>query len=385
MALKDAASIPGDVATGKQQLDASLIPRLANASLMSSPLPPEAQGLGFGSRAAQPSTDQLLSTGANGFNAWRNSDLRYDPYQFANWAQQQKQGLVNEGINTLPSGAPDLHSILEGMSNVPSGALDLTPADLDRWRKELGNTAKGSVVANPTQAAAAGRAKTAFSDFLSAALPTSVVDGSLTPAMQGAVQDYRDSVANYAAGKRSQFVNNLDQNSELQAARAHSGHAGGNPIRQNVAGVLRVNPTTGLSIADRQGLNDPEQAALWNVVQGSVPSNTVRTASNLAGGGLGHAGAIGGILAAKEGYEHGGVPGAIIGGSVPFIGTALRKLDNALASRRLNAADELIRSRSPLAAQTPPQAAFTLSPTAQQRLSRAMLAQQYPQSQDNAP
>ena len=167
--------------------------------------------------------------------------------------------------------------------------------------------------------------------------------------MQSAVQGYRDANANYAAGKQASFIDNLGENAELQNARAHSGHAGGNPIRQNAASALRVNPITGISQADRAGLSDDAQDVLRQVPDPTSPwPNRIRTTSNLTGGGLGHAGLIGALIAAKEGYEAGGAMGGLAGASLPYIGVGLRGADEALAKGRLNNASDFVRSSAPL-------------------------------------
>lgn len=375
-AAKDAASIPGDVANNKQPLDASIIPRLTSAAMMVNTPGAGSEAVGFGAKSVSAPTDALLSAGSQGFNDWRASPLRYDPHQFANWAQQQKQGLIENGPSARS--APDLHEIIDGMSNPPPGALDATPREVQNWRQEFSDLARSNVATNPVQSTAADRLKRSFSEFLANAPPTNAVDGALTPEMQSSVQGYKDANANYAAGKQASFVDNLGENADLQNASAHSGHAGGNPIRQNVKSALRVNPVTGINQADRAGLSDAAQDVLGQVPAPVGPwANRIRTTSNLAGGGLGHAGLIGALIAAREGYEAGGIPGAAAGAALPFVGVGLRGADESLTRGRLNNASNFIRSSAPLSqtgGYTIPR--IQVGPETQGRLARALLMQQ---------
>lgn len=383
---KDAASIPGDVLTGKQPLDQSAVGRLANAAMLASGTSPAAGAVGFGARSVAAPTDDLLRAGVQGFNDWRASPLRYDPYNNANWAQQAKQDLIANGPRERA--APDLHAILDGMSSVPNGALDFTPAEQQQWRQEFSDLERSNKATNPVQSAAAGRLKRSFSDFLASTPPTSSVDGLMDPATAEAVQGYRNANANYAAGKQAQFVDNIESNADLGNDAAHSGHNGDNVLRQQVKSALRVNPITGVNMADRAGLNDASQDALRQVISpDSVWPNRIRTAGNLLGGGLGHAGALGALIAAKEGYEYGGLPGAIAGGSAPFLGTALKEAAENMTKNRLNNASEVVRQGAPLSqtgGYTSPR--FSVDPQTSLKLARALAGSQWqPQEQLNAP
>ncbi len=378
---KDAATLPHDVAAGNVDMNdpaqaAQIAGRVANAALLASPVSPGSIGSTI-ARDAAPSAEALLQTGGNGFDAWRASGVESPVQPVADWAAQFQQGLLRDGIKNLPAGAPSTHAILDELASPVPGAVPFNAGDLDAIRKSFGKTAQGAG-ANNTERLAADRAENSFLDFLSRDHDPGVVD----PSNEDAAAILRNAIGNWGAGKRSVLINNLDTNAELQEMRAHSGHAGSNPIRQNVASAIRLNPATGESLASRFGLDKPEIGALKNVVAGDRASNAIRTASNLMGGGLGHAGAIGGILGAKEGYEAGGVPGLIVGGSLPFVGTGLRKVDQYLASRRLADADNLVRLRSPLAQETganiPTAPVF---PTAQSRLVKALLLSQTPQNQ----
>ena len=367
-ALKDAATLPGDVATGKASLnDPNMVGRVVNAAMLATPVGPEA----IGSKVLAPTAEDLFAKGGAGFDAWRNGGLNLPAQAPKDWARQFQSGLNAEGILDVPAGAPSTHAILNRIQT--SGDLPATPAELDAIRKSFGHIAAGAGP-NATERMAAGRGRNDFLSFLENAAPQDVVAGT-APAVE-ATQGLRDAIGNWAAAERSNTINTLEDNAELRADAAHSGHAGSNPLRQVVASGLRVNPATGQSYFSRSGFSPEEIAALRNdVVKGGQPDNAVRTAANMAGGGLGHMGFIGALLAGKEGYEHGGIPGALIGGSIPFVGSGLRKLDNALIAKRLADVDNMVRMRSPLAQQMdlPQEAVF---PMMQNKLVRALAAQQ---------
>jgi len=377
--LKDAASIPGDVLTGKSSLsDPNMAGRMANAALLASPVTPAA----LGGNVLAPSTEDLFREGGAGFDAWRNSGLDRPAEDAKNWARQFQGNLNAEGILNVPAGAPSTHAILDRIQ--ASGAPTATPAELDAIRKSFVHTI-GGAGANATERMAGARARNDFLSFLENAAPQDVVAGT-APAV-AATQGLRDAIGNWAAAERSNTLNTLEDNAELRAQASHSGHAGSNPLRQTVASALRINPATGQSFASRSGFSPEEIDALRSeVVQGAPVNNAVRTAANMAGGGLGHMGFIGSLLAAKEGYEQAGAMGAAIGASVPFVGSALRKLDNALAARRLAEVDNMVRMRSPLAQQMGADGGLpstVVFPTAQNKLVRALQVQQMGLPPDN--
>jgi hypothetical protein len=390
-AARSAATLPGDVATGKVDMNdpsqgGSNAQRVLSAALLASP----ARAASVDSalvKLGSPTTESLYGAGGKGFDAWRNSSLQYDPQGAATWATQFQQGLNKEGVLDVPAGAPSTHAILGKVANPPPNALDMEPGDLDSIRKSFVKTAQGAG-ANATERTAANDAKASFLDWLQNAKPTNgtptnaptnaMAQPTATAAGADAVGGLRAAIGNWAAASRGDLLDNISSNAELRDEVSHSGHGGGNPLRQAVAAALRRNPSTGQNLLSRSGFNDEEQAA----VRAAIPGGVVRTASNLAGGGLGHAGAVGGILAAKEGFETGGIPGAIVGGSLPFIGSGLRALDRGAVSKGLANASDLVRSRSPLA-DTGAISTVTPSmfPTVQSRLIRALMAQQGQQQQ----
>lgn len=385
-AMKSAVTLPGDVATGKVDMNdpaqaGSNTARVLSAAMMEGPARASSMN-GAAAKLGAPGTGALYTAGRQGFDDWRNSGLQYAPQDAADWATQFQQGLNKNGILPVSAGAPSTHSILDAIANPPSGSLPMEAGDLDSIRKSFVNTAQGAG-ANNTERMAANDAKRSFLDFMQNASPINAPPAAVAGPAAGAaganaVGGLRDAIGNWAAASRGDLLDNIDSNAELRDEVSHSGHGGGNPLRQGVAASLRLNPSTGQNLLGRNGFNDAEQDA----VRASVGGGPVRTASNMAGGGLGHAGALGAILAAREGYEAGGVPGAVAGASLPFVGSALRGLDQSSVAGKLAAASDLVRSRSPLA-QSGAVGSVTpnMTPMLVSKLARAMAAQQGGQGQ----
>jgi hypothetical protein len=106
----------------------------------------------------------------------------------------------------------------------------------------------------------------------------------------------------------------------------------GNTIRQKFRSIL----------ANPRGYSDEEIAAMRSIVRGSYTQDALRIAGNILGGG----GGLGSLASAAAGHAAEGMAGAI---GFPAMGMGVRQLGNMLTVRKVNALDEMIRSRSPLA------------------------------------
>ena len=164
--------------------------------------------------------------------------------------------------------------------------------------------------------------------------------------MSGPAEDAAEALANargnYAAAMRSDKLTGVADASDLRAAAANSGMNLDNSIRQRVVSILN-------SPKQSAGFSPDELAALNQVARGTAPRNVLRWVGNLFGGGGGlGAVASGGVSGAIGDAAGGPILGAIAGAGVPAAGFAAKQLANALASKSLSAADELVRQRSPL-------------------------------------
>lgn len=368
-------TLPGDVATGKvDPMSTAGITRAADMAAIATPVAPGA-GMARAGVAPIPSTQALQDAAGAGYDAARAMGVEYSPTHVADMAQGVQSNLL--GTSVLPSLAPQTHAVLNSLQAVPSvsqfppGANATVPGvrlgDLDAARKILGKVSQN--FNNPIDAGAAKQAQAAIDDFVTNPPQNAVMAG---PAA-AAADTITDARANAAAAFRSDRLNGVADAADLRASAANSGANIGNSTRQRIASLL-LNPKTA------SGFNDEETDALRGVVQGSPVANALRTSSNLIGGGGGLGKMIADGAGVAIGAHFGGTEGAVMGGGlVHGLGSALKSAQNSADTKALSAADELVRSRSPLAdalaAQTPPvlqQYAGT------QAIARALAAPQAP-------
>lgn len=182
-----------------------------------------------------------------------------------------------------------------------------------------------------------------------------------------------DARGNYAAGKRSDKLTGLDEAAELRAAASHSGQNGDNAARQRIASLL-LNPK------QAAGYSSEELAALEEVVRGTASRNALRFVGNLAGGGGGLGAVVTGGVAGAAGGSIGGPLGAVAGAAIPAVGFGAKKVANALTSRAVDRADELVRMRSPLYEQMMSDASMSaVAPERRAAIVRALMAAQQEQ------
>jgi hypothetical protein len=374
-----AATLPGDVATGKVDPNSpEAIGRSFDLAGVASPINPAARagdmaipGVTQAFTAAKitpPTADALRAAASAGYNSARDMGVEYASPAVANMANGVQQDLNANGI--LANLAPKTHAILDQLQAVPTGPSTVPFGNLDAARKAFGFASQD--FANPTEQHAAGLAKNALDDFVTNPAPTSVVAGPAAAASDVLTQ----ARANAAAAFRSDRLNGIEDAAGLSAAAANSGANIGNATRTRVKSLL-------LSDSASSGYNPAEIAALRGVTEGTPVSNTARVLGTLMGGGGGMHGALSLLGGAAVGHEAAGIPGAIAGATVPLAGALAKHIDNSLTRGRLTSADELVRQRSPLAA-----AMMTNSPLAtpasRAALVRAMMLQSPPDPQ-NAP
>ena len=336
-------TLPRDVVTGKVDPESQEgMERALQLAAIATPMSVASRaGEGFMGAAlpgvvpkvAAPSVEALRSASSMGYDAARDMGVEYSSPSVADMAAKVQGSLNDRGM--LAPLAPQTHAILDKLQSVPDGSSSVPLSSLDAARRAFGHAA--GTFTNPTEQLAAKHAQNDIDDFVANPDPANVVAGPAAAA--GKV--ISDARANYAAAARSSRINGIEDAGELQAAAANSGANGGNAIRQRTKSIL-LNPK---AIA---GYNPEETAALRSVVMGTTPSNLARRVGNMAGGGGGWGSAMTGLASSVVGGQTLGTPGAILGAAVPFIGQASKHIDNALTAGRLQAADEMVRQRSPL-------------------------------------
>lgn len=380
------AALSGAMGQGTQEATGN--ERLATAAGL-------APGLAAGGIAAirgrapeVPSATALRDAGAAGYDAVRASGLEINPTAVSDLAVRLQNDLTRQGFGSAV--APTTHSILDTIANppaLPAGATRVaTINDIMALRQNLGN-----VSGSRQDATAGGQARRAVDDFLSSVDPaditapkstaqiipnpgggfdihtngpwgvlyaTDMAQAQSMAAKYGGGADpaaiaktYGNANANYAAAQRSNALTGelsradtgVIERAENQAAAGGSGQNLDNAIRQRTRSIIQ-DPS---AVA---GFSTPEIEALRNVVNGGWVQNRLRDYSNITGGGRGLGAAFAGLMSGFGSAPYvGGLKGTLIGASIPLSGSIAKTLENSMSRRQLNRADELVRSRSPLA------------------------------------
>lgn len=374
-AVKRSFMLPGDVATGKvDPMSPEGRARALEMAATFSPMP-AATRAGEGGmvalRQAQPevpTTNALRTAAKEGYDTARSLGVDYSPKHVSGLAGSIAQDLNGAGF--VPKNAPTAHGLLDDLATPPvagPGETVLTPFDnLHAARKAfriLSQERKdGQLTPN---AAAASRALGKIDQFLENPPEGAVLRGP----GQEAGQILKDANGNYAAASRSDTLNGIDDAAELRAAAANSGKNIGNSVRSRVASLL-LNPKK------LSGFSPEEIDALRGVTEGTATRNVMRDVGNLFGGGGGLGAVVSGGVAGAGAASatHNPLVGGLIGFGVPAVGFAAKAGENALTRRALGAADEMVRSRSPLARELQNNAPMIEQyPIARQALVRALM------------
>ena len=346
--LKRAFTLPGDVATGKvDPMSPEGIQRASELAAIASPMSAASragEGGAIGLRQAladAPTAEALRDAGKAGYQQAREAAVDFYPGAVNDMAASLKSSLNDTGL--LKELAPTTHKWLDDLATQqPSGTV-APLSGLVAARQAFARVGRQIDPATraPTQdAVAAQRVLGVLDEFLQKPSAGSVVSGDAA----GAGEALARANANYAAGMRSNQVNGIEDAADLGAAAANSGQNIGNTIRQRVKSLL-LNPK------QSAGYSPDELAALREVTEGTPVRNTARYVGNLLGGGGGLGAVVTGGVGGAAGGAIGGPFGVLAGAASPLLGVLSKKADNAMTRGALNAADELIRKRSPLFAE----------------------------------
>jgi hypothetical protein len=381
--LKRSFSLPGEVYRGEmptqlpdQGTNPELIKRTAEAAAIVSPINPAVRSgspaIAGVAQAMQrqrppvPTAAELKTATDAGYQTARGLGVDYRGPAVANMAEIVKANLMREGIH--PEDAARTYVKLDKLSSPPPGA-NASFSELESARRAFNNIAydESSSVSN-TDRRAARAAIAAIDDFFQNPTPASVLAG---PA--GAVAEVaRAARGNAAAGFRSQDLVNNQASAELKSAVANSGRNIDNAIRQRAG--YRADP---LHPERLFGYSADEKAAILEVAKGTATRNRLRDVGNLLGGG-GGLGQLLSIAAGAAAGSHAGPVGAGVGAIVaPAVGLTSKTVANALSRRAMTAADELVRSRSPLYQSRVAAAPMVAAPTAsKEAILKALLLSQ---------
>jgi hypothetical protein len=344
-AIKRAVTLPGDVFTGKTDpMSDEGIGRAVELGAFASPLN---SGIRAGDMAIPgvakmlrrpdvppPSAQALKDAAKSGYDQIRDMGVDYRSDAVRDLANGLRAELETDGI--IAELAPKTFGVLSKLQSPPDGSI-ASLAGIEAARRTFRHAAKD--FSNPTEQLAAKRVVDGLDRFVERGDPRTVVAGPATEAGRVAGM----ARGNYAAAKRSDRLNDLEDTATRRAEASNSGQNIDNTIRQRIASLLQ-------DPKKRAGFNKTEIVALETLARGTFGRNRLRDAGNLLGGG----GGLGALLTTGVGGATGAaVTGGAIGGGIGAViplatGIAAKQTANALTKRALSNADKMTRKRSPL-------------------------------------
>ena len=253
--LYSAVTLPGDVYSGKTQVDPSnpeFIGRTLDLATVGTPMAPKAAPSLIAPKAALPTAEELKAAASQGYDTARNLGVDIKPEAVANTAQTLAATLEKDGINAKL--APKTFGIISELASPPAGSV-ATIANLETARRSLGHAAQDFL--NPTEKMAAGRAIQHLDDYLSSIPQADVLAGDAAKASK----ILSEARANYAASKRSDQITGELEIADRNAAAANSGQNIGNSVRQRFNSILKSDKKT-------SGFTDEELAQMENETGG---------------------------------------------------------------------------------------------------------------------
>jgi hypothetical protein len=289
-------------------------------------------------RRAVPTIEETEKAGAQLYTQFRQAGFGFTPQASPGLATSIRLELGPRGLGDVA--AEKTWRVLERFEKKPF----TTPQDFQAGYQELGNVARGAT--EPSERLAAHIAQERLLEFLERT-PGAFVSAN---APRAAVEAFREANANWAAAQRAKDVSQRIQKGQLRAAGTYSGLNLENQLRSRLAPLVEPGRPSALAPAER--------AAVERFVSGTPAVNTLRYLGNLAGGG----GGLGAVVGAGGGAGAGALVGGLTGGD-PYMsalyglaagpaGLAARTVSNRIALARARNIETLLRSRSPLAAQT---------------------------------
>ena len=379
-AAKDAATLPGDVYTGKTDpLAAEGIARAANLAAFATPVNPAVRAgdraIPGAARAMRksvpkpPSTAELNKAGGALYKQAEKLPVKFKTEAVAKTAERIKQKLYDElAINkkSAPAVVGELDDIIREASEAAAQGGYADVKNIQQMRKVIRRLGQSNFT-NPNERQAASIVRDELLNFMEKPDPGSVLAGPATEAGRLV----RAADRNYSAAKRSELLDKAVDMVETGAAAVNSGKNIGNKFRQKANSLL-------FNEKAMQGFTEAERDSIRSVANGTMPANITRNVANMLGGG----GGLGQTML-------GGGTGALIGSSIipgPIgaaagaatgiaAGAGAKSLENAMSRNAFNAVQELIRSRSPLYEKMLRDAPMSVvSPMQRSALTRALLA-----------
>lgn len=338
---QSAATLPRDVNQGTvDPLSEEGIGRAAEMASMTA-LPSAGRSMAMRAAEAAPTSAALKDATTEAYQKVHDMGLELKPKPVEALSGQIEQTLVDKGIT--PRNAQPIYEALGTLKNPPEGAV-ITSRGFDNLRKEM---VQATQSADGSMRTGGGVVIKALDDYL-ANLPAShVISGDA----QAAAKQFSIARENFKATKRLGITEGKDALGELNAATAHSGQNADNAMRQAFKQMIRPDKY-GKTLAEKEGFNAQEIAAINKIARGGFTNNTLRWLGKLAPTDVGKITAT-----AMAGHYTGGLS---LLGSAGALGAKL--IADSVTKRRAAALRDLVASRSPLGQAGAPAGIIGMSP-----------------------
>jgi hypothetical protein len=281
-----------------------------------------------------PSAEELIQAGGTGSQAVRDMPAITSAAANQSWIVPTAQDLTNRNLLQRSPQTAEL------LSDTARG--DTTASSLDLLKNTLRDIQSSAVKGAPEHTAAT-EALRALDEHIASLSPSDMVSGDANSLKR----TWADSKADYAAGKRTQAINDVADRAINRAAGQGSGMNVGNNVRQAFAGVLK----------DTRGYNADEEQALRDALRGTMVQNLLRDVSSRLGGEGGVGGTLVGLglkgAGGLTGLAAGGLPGGVLGHmfAEALVGHGLQAAYNRSTVSTARDISRQLAMRSPLAQQ----------------------------------
>lgn len=280
-----------------------------------------------------PLASALRTASDEGYTVARSLPITMKP-EFAPRAADVVEMTLEQRYGYRPNVAKGTYRALDYLRSLPEERGELSIADIDSIRQNLGHVARevDARGLRTSDAGAASHAIEALDEVITGMKPGDIARGAH---LHGdLIKELSTARANYAAYVRAKIIEDAIDRAERQAARSGSGTNIENAIRQRFDAIIN-------NKKEFQRYSPNEQAAIREIVK---PTTGGRDAARYVGklaptGIVSTAGSVG--------------LGALVGGTtgmeaLPIIGLAAKKIADFKARKAAEGVSEIVRKRSPL-------------------------------------
>lgn len=271
--------------------------------------------------APAPTVEALKAAGNAAYKKADEAGVYLSQPSFSKFAADLSQKLASDGIDAAIT--PKAAQAAERIRMAVDQPLRLQ--DVETLRKVAGAAAKSN---EPAERYFGGQIKEALDGYLERVGPQDIIAGNGKAGVR-ALKDARDL---WKRMRKGELLDDALAGADLQAASTGSGANIDNATRQRIRSLITQQKTRNIWTPE-------EKAALMTVVKGTPSGNALRLIGKMAPTGV-----VSSALSTGAGFTAGGPIGAI---ALPVTGYAAKKASDAITTRQLQIAAEMIRRGYP--------------------------------------